>query len=107
MFDLKNLFGQWKEVQNQIFKIKEEVKKMSFSAETGGGIVKATVNGEGELVDLKLDPSLLEPEEMSVLPELIKNAVKEAQSRSKDFMANKIKEMTGGISIPGLEQFIK
>ena len=107
MFDMKNLFGHLKDFQSQISDLKDEIKGMSFSAETGGGMVKATVNGEGELVDLKLDPSLLKPEELSVLPQLIKTAVKEAQQQSKGILAEKIKEMTGGLSIPGLDQFIK
>ena len=89
-----------KEFQNQIRKVRDEIKLMHFSAETGGGMVKATVNGEGELVDLKLDPSLLEPKELSILPELIKTAVNEAQAKAKSALSEKAKHFAGGMLDP-------
>ena len=109
--DITNMFGQLKGMQEQFSNIQEEAKKLKFSAETGGGIVKATVDGEGLLTDLKIDPSLLEKDEMHILSDLIKKAVQEAQKESgkgsKERMANKLKEITGGLNIPGLDQFMR
>ena len=79
---------------------------MKFSAETGGGMVKAIVNGRGHLLDLSIDTSLLESDELSIIANLTKKAIQEAQSRSQSGTKEKMKELSGGLGkIPGLDQF--
>ena len=74
-------------------------------------MVKATVDGEGRLTELEVDTSLLEKDEMHILPDLIKKAIQEAQTESgkgsKERMASKMKELAGGLNISGLDQFMR
>lgn len=100
--DMKNMMGQMMEAQKQMKKMQKELESMKFEAETGGGTVSATVNGEFTLIDLKIDQSKLQADEMKVLPKLILNAVREAQKRAKNEVAKKAKELGGGLNIPGL-----
>lgn len=100
--DMKNMMGQLMEAQKQMKKMQKELESLKFEAETGGGTVTATVNGEFTLVDLKIDSSKLQPDEMKVLPKLILNTVREAQKRAKSEVAKKAKELGGGLNIPGL-----
>ncbi len=106
--DLGNMFGQMKDIQQKIVGLQDEVKNMTFTAETGGGTVKATVDGQSILQNLQIDPTLLEPGEMSVLENLITTAIQQAQHSSKEGTAVKIKELSGGLgNIPGLDQFFR
>ena len=106
--DLANMFGQLQGIQKKFTGLQEEVKNMQFTVETGGGMVKATVDGQGSLIDLKINASLLEPDELPVLPELIRKAIQEAQKKSKEGAAEKIKELSGVFgSIPGLDQLFR
>ena len=103
-----HMFGQMKDMQQKIVDLQDEVKSMKFTGETGGGMVKATVNGQSLLQDLQIDPTLLEPDEMSILTDLIKKAIQQAQYSSKEGTAAKIKEISGGLgNVPGLDQFFR
>ena len=109
--NFKDMFGQLKGMQEQVSSMQEENKNLRFKAETGGGMVEATVNGEGRLVDLSIDSSLLEKDEMHILPDLVKKAVQEAQNESqkasKEKMADKLKGFSGDLNIPGLDKLIR
>lgn len=99
--DMKNMMSQLYEAQKSLKKMQKELGQMKFEAQTGGGVVKATVNGEFTLVDLQIDNSKLQPDELKVLPRLILNTVQQAQKIAKDEVAKKAKDM-GGLNIPGL-----
>ncbi len=66
-------------------------------------MVKATVNGKGRIVDLKIDPSVLKACQVDMLEDMIKAAVSAAQSRAADAAAAAVKELTGGLNLPGME----
>ncbi len=93
---MKDVFGQLKEAQKTAKEMQKKLAGMRITAETGGGTVKAIVDGEALLVDLIIDPELLEPEELKVLPKLIKKAITEAQKKAKDEVAAQIKTMALG-----------
>jgi len=100
--DMKDMFGKMREAQKHLKVFQKELASMRVEAETGGGTVKAVVDGEAMLVDLIIDTSMLDADEIKILPGLIKKAVIEAQKKSKEEVANKAKSLTGGINIPGL-----
>ena len=93
------------EVQKHVKEFKKKVNEMHFEVETG--TVKAVVNGEGSLIDLSIDTSMLEADEISILPELIKKAIQQAQKKAREELADKMGSIEGMPSIPGLEQFLK
>ncbi|MDH5717227.1 MAG: YbaB/EbfC family nucleoid-associated protein [Spirochaetia bacterium] len=100
--DMTEMFSKMREAQKHLKSFQKELSNIRVEAETGGGTVKAVVDGEAMLVDLQIDTSLLEPDEIKVLPKLIKQAVSEAQKKARAEIAEKAKSMTGGINIPGL-----
>ena len=102
--DMKDMFSQMRAAQKQMQEFQKELHKMRVEVSTGGGIVKAIVDGEATLVDLEIDTSLLEPDEIKILPKLIKKAVIEAQKKAKNEVSSKVQSMAGGMNIPGLGQ---
>jgi len=101
--DMKDMFGQMKAAQQQMKEFQKKLSAMRIQVETGGGMVKATVDGEATLVDLDIDTSLLEPNEIKILPKLILKAVNEAQKKAKNQVAQEVQSMAGGLNIPGMQ----
>jgi len=99
---MKDMMGQLRDAQKQMKSMQNELSKMRVEAETGGGMVKATVDGEFNLIDLAIDDSLLEPDELKKLPKLIIKAVQQAQKNAKSEVKEKAKSLTGGLNLPGL-----
>jgi len=93
--NLAELMKQFQTIRENVDKAKEELKRENIVVEVGGGMVKVTVNGMGEILDIEIDKSLLKEEEYQVLKELIVSAVNEAFERSKEVMTQKISEATG------------
>jgi hypothetical protein len=85
--------------------LKEKLANTDFTAEAGGGAVSATVNGKLAIVDLKIseqirnDPNV----DYDMLEDLIKAAISAAQTQAADAAAEAMKELTGGMDIPGME----
>lgn len=98
--NMKDLFNQVKDAQKHVQEMQKELRQMRVEAQTGAGIVTAIVDGEAQLVDLKLDMSLLEKDELKALPSLIVKAVQEAQKKAKHESAAKARSL--GINLPGL-----
>ncbi len=86
MFDLNQLSGLFSNLQEQLKSIEEKNKNASFSAKSGGGLVKVSMNGAGELLDIQIDDSLLEDKEalqiylMSALNEVYKSVEENRKS---------------------------
>ncbi|MGC8868080.1 MAG: YbaB/EbfC family nucleoid-associated protein [Sulfurihydrogenibium sp.] len=93
--NLAELMKQFQTIRENVDKAKEELKRENIVVEVGGGMVKVTANGMGEILDIEIDKSLLKEEEYQVLKELIVSAVNEAFERSKEVMTQKISEATG------------
>jgi len=105
MFDLMKMMGRLKEVQEKMKEVQGQLEKITVSAEAGAGMVKATANGKKQLVNLEIDPSLIDPSDPDMLRDLIiaatNKALTEAELRSKE----EIKKATEGMipNIPGMD----
>lgn len=102
---MKNLSGMMKQAQKlqaKMMEMQAELGNRTLSAQAGGGMVEAVVNGRQELVALKIDPEVVVPEDVEMLQDLIQAAVNEALSRSREMMAAEMAKLTGGMQIPGL-----
>ena len=105
--DLSKMLGQFKGIQENIQRMQEELELKVVEAGSGGGMVKAWVNGKGELVDLKIDPSAVDANDVEMLEDLVKAAVSAAVSKSQDQAKEEMAKLTGGLNIPGLDQLGK
>jgi DNA-binding YbaB/EbfC family protein len=102
---VKNLGGLMKQaqkLQSKMAEMQEELGRRTVSAQAGGGMVEATVNGRQELVSLRIDPEVANPDDIDMLQDLILAAINEALNRSRDMVAQEMSKLTGGLQIPGL-----
>ena len=102
---MKNLTGMMKQAQKlqaKMMEMQEEVGNRTVSAQAGGGMVEAVVNGRQELVSLRIDPEVVAPDDVEMLQDLITAALNEALNRSREMMAAEMAKLTGGMQIPGL-----
>ncbi len=99
--NLGDMMKQIKTMQENIEKVKEEMKNEKIETEVGGGMVKVITNGLGEVVDIKIDKSLLDEEGYDLLKELLIAGVNQAQKKSKEVMGEKLSEAVGLPNIPG------
>lgn len=95
--DIKDMMGQMRAAQQQMKEVQKKLSGMRVSAESGGGTVKATVDGEANLLDLEIDAALLDMDELKVLPKLIKKAIQEAQKDARKQVMSDMKGMLGGM----------
>jgi hypothetical protein len=96
---MMKLVGQLK---TRLPEMQKKLDEGKFTASAGGGVVKATVTGKMRIVGIKLDKDLLADVDYEVLEDLIKAAVAAAQEEAADAAKAAMKELTGGVEIPGL-----
>jgi hypothetical protein len=99
---LNNIMRQAQRMQSKISDIQEEIGEEEFEASTGGGVVTATVNGNQEVLNVKLDPEVMDPEDVEMVEEMITGAVNQALEKASEKMNEEIEKVTGGMNLPGL-----
>jgi nucleoid-associated protein EbfC len=100
--DLTGMMKQAQKLQAKMMAMQEEVGNRTVSAQAGGGMVEAVVNGRQELVSLRIDPEVVVAEDVEMLQDLIQAAINEALNRSRELMAAEMAKLTGGMKIPGM-----
>jgi nucleoid-associated protein EbfC len=105
MFDMMKMMGKMKEVQSRLKEAQDNLLHVRASGESGGGMVKATVNGKRQLISLDVDPALLKPEDKAVLQDLVIAAVNKAAEEADIKAKDELKKSTDGLipNIPGLD----
>nr|WP_218113398.1 YbaB/EbfC family nucleoid-associated protein [Atribacter laminatus] len=89
-------------MQAKMAKMQEELKTKQVEASSGGGMVKVTSNGQQEILEIIIEPSLLEENDIEMLQDLVLAAVNEALNRSREMAQEEMAKITGGLNIPGL-----
>jgi nucleoid-associated protein EbfC len=106
---MKDIFGMMKQVQQmqeRAQRMQEELAGLEVSGEAGGGLVKVTLNGKGDMKGVRIDPSLMKPEEAEIVEDLIVAACTDAKAKVESQMQGKMQELTGGLPLPpGLKLF--
>ncbi len=100
MGNMGNLMKQAQKVQQQMMKMQEELAQREVSAQAGGGMVEATVNGRGELLRLRFEPEVVDPDDAEMLADMVVAAVGEAQRRAQEMMQQEMSKLTGGMGLP-------
>jgi len=105
MFDMMNMLGKVKEVQAKLKQIKDNLVHITVTSEAGGGMVKATINGERQLVKLEIDNDLVKPEDKEMLQDLIVAAVNKGMKDIDEKIKEEFKKGTEGMlpNIPGFD----
>lgn len=102
MKNFSSLFKQAQEMQSKMAEIQEELAKKTVEVSTGGGMVKITANGLGEILSVRIDPELINMQDREILEDLVLGAVNEAQKKANELRQEEMTRLTGGLKIPGL-----
>ena len=100
--NMQQMMKQARKMQEQLAAAQENLKTQSVDASAGGGMVKATVNGEMELTSLTIDPDACDPEDVEMLQDMIMAAVNEALRGVNELANKQMGAITGGMNIPGM-----
>ena len=98
--DLMGMMKQAKQLQEKMQDVQEEIAAMSVAGSSGGGLVSVVTSGKGDVRSLKIDPSLMKPEEVEILEDLVVAALADARGKAEAAVAEKMQAMTGGLSLP-------
>jgi nucleoid-associated protein EbfC len=101
----QKMLKQMQKMQEDMARVQQELQTETVSASAGGGAVTATVSGGLEVMSVKLDPAVVDPEDIELLEDTIVAAVNEAMRQAQDLAQRRIGAITGGLSglgIPGL-----
>ena len=106
---MKDIFGMMKQVQQlqeRAQRMQEELASMEIAGEAGGGLVRVTMTGKGDMKGIRIDPSLLKPDEAEIVEDLIVAATRDAKAKVETTVQGKMQEITGGLPLPpGLKLF--
>jgi DNA-binding YbaB/EbfC family protein len=98
----KNMMQQAQRLQAQLLKAQEELANLTVEASSGGGAVTVTMNGQQQILAVKIAREVVNPEDVEMLEDMVLSAVKEAQNKAQEAAAKKMGGLTGGLKIPGL-----
>lgn len=102
MKNLGGLMKQIQEMQARMAEVQAELEELRVTGTSGGGMVQATLNGKQELLEIKIEPEVIDPAEKEMLEELVVAAVSQAREKATELQKTKLGEVTGGLPIPGL-----
>ena len=98
--NLANMMKQAQEMQSKMADMQENLQKVEVLGESAAGMCQVTLNGKGEAKTLKIDPSLVTPEDVGVMEDLILAAFNDAKTKVEAQMKDQMSEFTGGIPLP-------
>jgi len=99
---LGNILKQAQQMHAKISELQEEMAGKTVEASSGGGMVNIVMNGKQEVVSVRIEPEVVNREDVEMLQDLIAAAVNEAVRKSHEMVTEEMKKITGGLNIPGL-----
>lgn len=102
MGNMGNMMKQVQKMQKQMEEMQKELELKEVEATAGGGAITAKVNGKKVLLDLQIDPEVVDPDDVEMLQDLVMAAVNEAFRKADEMMEKEMSKITGGLNIPGL-----
>ena len=105
MFDMMKMMGKMKEVQARLKEAQDNLVVLKVSGESGGGMVKATVNGKRQLIALDIDAAILKADDKTIVQDLVIAAVNKASDDAEIQAKEQLKKSTEGLipNIPGMD----
>lgn len=102
MKGMGNIMKQAQQMQQKMQKLQEEMGQRTVEASVGGGMVTVTVNGKSEILQVKIEPQVVDPEDVEMLEDLVVAGVNEALKKAHEMVSEEMGKLTGGLKIPGL-----
>ena len=102
MPDLSAIMNMAQKLQGDVTRVQEELGNQTCEASAGGGMVVAVVNGKYELVELRIEKDVVDPNDIAMLQDLIVAAVNQAMVKVREMTQAEMAKLTGGMNIPGM-----
>ena len=96
------MMKQAQKMQQELIRMQQEQETKTYTASAGGGMVSATVNGKHEVVDMKINPEAVDPDDEEMLQDMVMAAVNEAMRTADTDAANNMSRLTGGLNLGGM-----
>ena len=96
------MMKQAQKMQSRILKVQEEMAGKTVEASAGGGMVTVVASGRQEIVSIKVEKDVVDPDDVEMLEDLVLAAVNDALKKSQQMVAEEMQKITGGMNIPGL-----
>jgi DNA-binding YbaB/EbfC family protein len=100
MADFMGMMKKAAELQSKMQSMQAELEEVQVDGVSGGGVVKVTLSGKGDLKSVKIDDSLMKPDEKEIVEDLLVAAHADARKKLESVMAEKMKALTGGLPLP-------
>ena len=97
-----NMMKKIQQMQEDMTRIQEEIEATEYTSSVGGGAVEVTVNGSHEVLSIKMQPDVVDPEDIEMLEDLLISDLNESIKKANDAMDQGMERAKGGLSIPGL-----
>ena len=102
MPNMGNLLKTAQKLQERMAKLQEELGERNIEASAGGGMVTVVASGKQDIVSIKIDPEVVDADDVEMLQDLVLAAVNDALSQAKQMVNDEMSKLTGGVSIPGM-----
>jgi hypothetical protein len=100
--NIQKLMKQMQKAQLAQAEMQEKLESSQITASAGGGMVNVTVNGAGQVMSLKLDKAVVDPNDTEALEDLILVAIQDAQRKANELQQTEMNKLMGGLNIPGM-----
>jgi DNA-binding YbaB/EbfC family protein len=100
MADFMKMLQQAQEMQGRLQQMQQELENKTVTASSGGGMVTATADGKGQVRSIRIDPTVVRPDDVEMLEDLVIAAVSEVQKKAGEMAQEEMQKLTGGLSLP-------
>jgi len=102
MKGMGQMMKQAQQLQARMLKMQAELAERTVESAVGGGMIKVVANGRQQIVSIRIEREVVDPEDVEMLQDLILAAVNDALTKSQEMMASEMGKLTGGLNLPGL-----
>jgi nucleoid-associated protein EbfC len=102
MKGMGDMMKQAQKLQAKMVKLQEELAEKTVETSSGGGMVKVIANGKQQIISIKIEKEVVDPEDVEMLQDLVLAAVNDALAKSQEMVSGEMSKLTGGLKIPGL-----
>ncbi|MCK4619786.1 MAG: YbaB/EbfC family nucleoid-associated protein [Desulfobacterales bacterium] len=102
MKGMGNMMKQAQKLQAKMLRMQEELADKTVEATAGGGMIKAVANGRQQILSIKIEKEVVDPDDVEMLQDLILAAVNDALAKSQEMVSGEMSKLTGGLKIPGM-----
>ncbi len=100
MKNFGNILKQAQQMQAKMAEVQKQLESLEIKGNSGGGMVEVVLSGKGDLISIKIDPSIVDPKEVDVLEDLVVAAFNDAKKKVEDASHAAMSKATGGMGLP-------